>query len=170
MKQLFAGSWDFCFWCSGAETGNRFPGISCSLYIQRARVSTLPHYRIWGGICIYLMNFMFYLSFKRQHLFLLQLILPGNESFSQYELLSFSSPPFLVTSLSIWFLKRRTQWQRLLLGQKCGLVISSPPFLYITQPVWLAEEKSARPRCWETRKPYFNYKEKPASCICCDVL
>lgn len=142
--------------------------------MQRAYVSTLLHYRILGGICIYLMNFIYYLSFNRQHLFLLQLILPGklfiNQSFSQYELLSLSSSPFLVTSLSIWFFKRRTQWRRLLLVQKRGLDISSHPFLYITQPVWFAKEKSARPRCWETMTPYFNYKEKSASCICYNVL
>ena len=40
-------------------------------------------YRILGGICMHLMNFISYFSFNRQYLFLLQLILPERQFIRQ---------------------------------------------------------------------------------------
>lgn len=146
--------------------------VAHCIYRGLCLICTLLGYRILGGSHIYLMNFFYYLSFNRQDIFLAavnfarETILKEN-SYSQYELLSLSSPPVLVTPLSVWCLKRRPSSRDFF---SCGNVVWScgqlSSFLYITDLVWFPDEKCTRPRCQETMKPYFSYEEKSASCIC----
>lgn len=84
------------------------------IYRGLCLICTLLGYRIWGGSHIYLMNIFYYLSFNRQDVFLAAVnsareTIHKKKSYSQYELLSLSSPTVLVTPLSVCCLKRRTQ-------------------------------------------------------------
>lgn len=128
--------------------------------------------QISGGIRIYLVNFIYYLSFNRQCLFLLQWILSGRQVVRQSRVMVWiCSPPFVVTPLSIWCLRRRTQWQRLLLIQECGPVISYCPSPFITDPVRFPDEKEVRKAQMSgNHQAVFQPGSKSASCACWDVL
>lgn len=82
----FIGKWCVCchleplfwtLWCWARPWALHGPRGGCALYVEGGcLICTLLGYRLSGGICIYLENFIYHLSLIRQYLFLLQLILP----------------------------------------------------------------------------------------------